>query len=132
MGCISSAPSIDEKDVKTHVDGANTDAIGTDTDIAEGGNYDSEYTLAYSQIKIDYNWVYSTVSQSVIQTLKQLTNEKTELNIIDIGCGDGNMSRLVMDNISYLAKKQIHILGIDISNAQIELATSKSVSNKCN
>ena len=62
--------------------------------------------------------------------LRESTKNKTTLKICDIGCGDGNNCRMVMDRMAQLNAKEISIIGIDISSSEIELAKSKTNSMK--
>ena len=94
----------------------------------QASDYDkNDLSVKYENIKKPYNWFYSTYSQSILYYLNKLTINKSNLDIIDIACGDGNISRLIIDNkSSYLNKTNINIIGIDISSSQINLARSKS------
>jgi len=95
-------------------------------------DYNTDYTSEYSQIKKDFDWFYVTCSQTLLTNLKEVTKDKDVLNIIDIGCGDGNISRMIIDNTSYLNKNAIDIVAIDPSESQIESAKQKSAANRYN
>eukprot|EP01084_Bolivina_argentea_P101050 181239_1 len=84
----------------------------------------------YQNLKAPYHWVYGTYKQTLLHFLKLLTINKQDLEVIDIACGDGNVSRFIIDNQSYLNKRNINVIGIDISSYQINLAISKSQLNK--
>jgi len=93
-------------------------------------NYDNEVTITYEQFQEDMKPVYSTWAETLFVKLRELTKNKTSLRICDIGCGDGNNCRMVMDRVTELSTKEISIIGIDISSSQIELAKSKTCSVK--
>jgi len=93
-------------------------------------DYDDEVTITYEQFQEDMKPAYSTWAETLFVKLRELTTNKTSLTICDIGCGDGNNCRMVMDRLTELSTKEISIIGIDISSSQIELAKSKTCSVK--
>eukprot|EP01084_Bolivina_argentea_P086198 155805_1 len=90
-------------------------------------NYDEADNAAfYAQLKKDYNWFFTPLSDTLITQLKLLTENKDTLDIIDIACGDGNVSRQIIDKTQYLNKNNINIIGIDISESQIKIANENN------
>ena len=92
--------------------------------------YAPAITTNYEQCQRDFQWLYSTVSETLFVNLKKLTESKTELKICDIGCGDGNNCRMVIDRLDELAADSINMVGIDLSSSQIALAKSKTTATK--
>jgi len=93
-------------------------------------DYDDEVTITYEQFQEEMKPIYSTWAETLFVNLRELTQNKTSLTICDIGCGDGNHSRMVMDRLAELNAKEVNIVGIDVSSSQIELAKSKTCSMK--
>eukprot|EP01083_Nonionella_stella_P223919 797500_1 len=90
-------------------------------------DYDvDDFARKYTQLQSDYNWFYSTLSGTMLKYLKQITSNKNSINIIDIACGNGKISNLIMENQLYLNKTAINIIGIDISKSQIDLAQTSN------
>jgi len=93
-------------------------------------NYDDEVTITYEQFQDDMKPMYSTWAETLFVNLRESTKNKASLQICDVGCGDGNNCRMVMDRVAELNAEEISIIGIDISSSQIELAKSKTYSVK--
>ena len=92
--------------------------------------YGDEVTANYEQFQRDWDWFYSTISETLFVNLRELTKSKRTLKICDIGCGDGNNCRMVIDRLDELAADSINMVGIDLSPSQIALAKSKTKSEK--
>ena len=89
-------------------------------------NYDIKDTAAlYQQLKQDYNWFFDSLRCTLLDQLKSRTCNLKNLSIIDIACGDGNISKYIVENnVKNLGKDSIKIVGIDISESQVSLANN--------
>ena len=79
----------------------------------------------YRLVKRDYHWFYGSLRCNLLSQVKSLTPHLNNLNIIDVACGDGNISKFLIENNSnILQKDSIDIIGIDKSESQVSLANS--------
>eukprot|EP01084_Bolivina_argentea_P200568 342962_1 len=83
--------------------------------------YSHDFTQRYAQLKKDLHFLYDGLQTTIISQLslyhKENNIDTSQINIIDIACGDGNYSRLLSDTFNYKT-----ITGVDISESQINLA----------
>eukprot|EP01083_Nonionella_stella_P126311 382266_1 len=94
-------------------------------------DYDTnDAALIYQQLKKQYNWYYTVLFDTALHHLKNLTANKTHLSIVDMACGDGNISRNIIDHQRVLNKESIDITGVDISSSQIALAEQQNHAKK--
>ena len=91
--------------------------------------YSDDKAARYAKLKKDMHYVYDGLQTNILSQLKKyhknLNLSSSEMNVIDIACGDGNYSRCLADNFEYN-----EILGVDISESQIELARNVTDTTK--
>ncbi len=83
--------------------------------------------IALSDISRVNKWLGgNTITIKAVHSLVEEANLSTEVLILDLGCGDGEMLRAIADSFR---KKQIHakFIGIDLNNKSLELAKKLSI-----
>ena len=84
------------------------------------------YARHYDTLRLlpPYQVFQKDIVQNIILWLKKTQNHD-QLNVLDIGCGTGNLIKMFLDNIDGHFSKAIKVVGVDNSIEMIKIARTK-------
>ena len=80
--------------------------------------YDDVISSKYSKAKSQLNWFYESGNETILNQISNKINTDGKISIIDLACGDGNLSKAIYNQYNRV-NDNMEFIGVDVSESQL-------------